>query len=172
MTPSDPFGLLAAKLHADAADPLVRTLYDRMQPISGPAGTVLTTQGQWTDRLYLLVDGTVQVTLHGAAGPIPLGEVRPGAWIGELQVVEPGPASATAQATSAFSALCLAGADVSAFIEADARSAALLIRSLLTDIAARLVQTSEDVLEQGVTQEAPDPGWARSLLSRVLGVGV
>jgi hypothetical protein len=59
-------------------------------------GQVLVEQGQPGDELYLLLDGVVAVEVDGA----PLGEVGPGAILGERAIVEAGRRTATLRAVT------------------------------------------------------------------------
>jgi CRP-like cAMP-binding protein len=56
-----------------------------------PAGTVLTRIGDPGDEFFLILDGTVSVEV-AAGQPVPL---RPGAFFGEMSLLDGGPRSAT-----------------------------------------------------------------------------
>ena len=60
------------------------------------AGQVLVEQGQPGDELYLLLDGVIAVEVDGA----PLGEVGPGAILGERAIIEAGRRTATLRAVT------------------------------------------------------------------------
>ena len=59
--------------------------------LDAPAGTVLTRVGDPGDEFFLILDGTVSVDV-AAGGPVPL---RPGAFFGEMSLLDGGPRSAT-----------------------------------------------------------------------------
>lgn len=60
------------------------------------ADQVVVRQGDRGDRLYLIVDGAVEVTVTGANGPVPLAVLGPGELFGEIALLSP---SARRQAT-------------------------------------------------------------------------
>lgn len=61
------------------------------------AGTVLFTEGEPGDVMYALVDGHIDVTLHGAH----LETLGPGSILGEMALVDASPRSSTAVAKEA-----------------------------------------------------------------------
>jgi hypothetical protein len=63
-----------------------------------PAGTALTEQGEQGDEVFLLLDGMLDVSVAGVV----VGEVAPGAIIGERAVLEDGVRTSTVRATTAI----------------------------------------------------------------------
>ena len=78
---------LSALIMRGGAKPSVRTL---------PAGTVLTTQGEPGDEVFLLLDGVVTVEVDGRQ----LAEIGPGAVLGERAALEGGVRTATVTAVT------------------------------------------------------------------------
>lgn len=66
------------------------------EEVDVPAGKVLMQEGESADAFYMIVDGTVRVERTGLA-PFELG---PGAFLGEIALVDHGPRTATATTTT------------------------------------------------------------------------
>lgn len=58
------------------------------------AGQTLLEYGKPSDRMYLVAEGDLAVRLPTSEGTVDLGSRGAGRWVGELGVIEPGPASA------------------------------------------------------------------------------
>jgi CRP/FNR family transcriptional regulator, cyclic AMP receptor protein len=68
------------------------------------AGDDIVTQGGRSARLYLIVDGTAEVRVHGSM----VVQIGPGDYFGEMAVIDGEPRAATVTATSPVSVLSLA----------------------------------------------------------------
>jgi CRP-like cAMP-binding protein len=66
-----------------------------LQPLTLAAGATLIEEGQSADTLYLVVDGTLRVTIDVAGKQRAVGVLEAGAIVGEVSLMDPGPASAT-----------------------------------------------------------------------------
>jgi len=71
-------------------------------------GDNIVTQGDPSARLYVIIDGTADVFVHGAK----VDTVGPGDYFGEIAVIDEQPRAATVTATSPISALSLANFNV------------------------------------------------------------
>jgi CRP-like cAMP-binding protein len=67
-------------------------------------GENIVTQGDPSARLYVIIDGTADVFVHGAK----VDAIGPGDYFGEIAVIDGQPRAATVTATSPLSALSLA----------------------------------------------------------------
>jgi CRP/FNR family transcriptional regulator, cyclic AMP receptor protein len=67
-------------------------------------GADIVTQGDPSARMYIIIDGTADVFVHGAK----VDAIGPGDYFGEIAVIDGQPRAATVTATSAVSALSLA----------------------------------------------------------------
>ncbi|MEN8161824.1 MAG: MFS transporter [Myxococcota bacterium] len=66
----------------------------------GPA-TVVVSQGDEADAVYLIIDGTVAVSAHGAVtGEVEVAELGPGEYFGEIGLLESAPRNATCTAST------------------------------------------------------------------------
>jgi len=71
-------------------------------------GVNIITQGDPSARLYVIIDGTADVFVHGAK----VDTIGPGDYFGEIAVIDDQPRAATVTATSPVSALSLANFNV------------------------------------------------------------
>jgi ATP-binding cassette subfamily B protein len=83
------------------------------------AGDVIVREGEHGDRLYLLVEGHVEVTVEGAAGQAKrLAELRDGDYFGEMALLSEAPRMASVRALSPTTSLVLARQPFLALLEA------------------------------------------------------
>ena len=64
-----------------------------------PAGTVIIKEGETQDRFYVVVAGKLAVTALASGTEVPLSIAEPGECLGEVSLLEPGPASANVTVT-------------------------------------------------------------------------
>jgi CRP-like cAMP-binding protein len=76
------------------------------------AGDDIVTQGDRSARLYIIVDGTAAIRVHGSM----VVEIGPGDYFGEMAVIDGEPRAATVTATTAISVLSLANFNVKALL--------------------------------------------------------
>jgi CRP/FNR family transcriptional regulator, cyclic AMP receptor protein len=76
------------------------------------SGDHIVTQGDPSARLYVIIDGTAEVFVHGAK----VDAIGPGDYFGEIAVIDGQPRAATVTATSPVSALSLANFNVKRLI--------------------------------------------------------
>ena len=96
------------------------------------AGQPLTTEGDFGHCLFLIEEGTADVTIDGA----PVGSVGPGDVVGEVAVLASGRRTATVVATSELRSIAIFKRDVWA-LDREAPTAARLLREALeTHLAA------------------------------------
>jgi CRP-like cAMP-binding protein len=62
------------------------------------SGDRLVEQGEWHDALLILGAGKAAVRLGSRSAPVELETIGPGDWIGEMEVLEPGPAPMSIEA--------------------------------------------------------------------------
>lgn len=85
------FPELATALGDDGSSELVRVL-ERQEVYAGEA---LIDEGTATDALFLVWDGELDVAVETPDGPRDIGQVGRGAFLGEVSLLDPGPATAT-----------------------------------------------------------------------------
>jgi bacteriocin-type transport-associated protein len=120
-----------------------------------PRGTVLIREGQPISELYVLLDGSLSVTLSALQGR-EIARLRSGEVLGELSFLDSRPPSATVAAAEEASVLAISRERLSAKLEQDLGFAARFYRALGVFLAARLRRTQarlgygpDDVPEQG-----------------------
>ncbi len=106
-----------------------------------PAETRMMTQDELNDRVYFLADGDVEVHVDCQGAMLKLGMRRGGSWVGELGFIEPGPASASVDATTDVEAWVLTHEAFDRLREEHPGAAASLTELVCRDVAARLRET-------------------------------
>ena len=98
------------------------------------AGDVLMTEGETGHEFFAIVDGEVGVTSGGET----VAKLGPGAYVGELALLDPGPRTATVTALRDTQAVLLSSREFYAAVD-DVQG---LSRTLLTGLARRLREAS------------------------------
>src|SRR3954453_2763735 len=98
------------------------------------AGDVLMSEGEAGHEFFVVVDGEVGVTSGGET----LAKLGPGAYVGELALLDPGPRTATVTALRDTTAVLLASPEFYAAVE----ESPVLARKLLAGMAHRLREIS------------------------------
>ena len=94
--------LEASPLFAALTRPGIEQLAAAATESDVAAGAIVVSQGEEADAVYLIVDGTVEVTAHGRApGDVIVADLGPGEYFGEIGLLEGAPRNATCQATTA-----------------------------------------------------------------------
>ncbi|MBN8527412.1 MAG: cyclic nucleotide-binding domain-containing protein [Planctomycetes bacterium] len=118
-------GLIDAQLDA---------LIGRIRTESVPAGAVLMREGERGDRLYCLVEGEVEVR----RGDRVLVRLGPGETLGEMEIIDMQPRSATVTALTPCVLYGLALRDILALQRSDLPAFTLVIMNLARDLSRRL----------------------------------
>ena len=100
-------------------------------------GDAVMTEGAAGDAFFLLQSGELRVTIGGKF----LSTLRPGACIGEMAVLEPGPRAATVTATRSSELLCFNRSRFEALLAADSLAAHKVVFALAKVVVQRLRQT-------------------------------
>ncbi len=103
-----------------------------------PAGTRLLRHGRLSDRAYLIVRGEVEVTLDCPETTLRLGRRPAGSWVGELGMIDPGPASANVDALTDLHVWILTHPAWNALRRERPAAAASLTELICRDVAMRL----------------------------------
>lgn len=140
------------------------------------AGDVLVTHGAPSGTLYFVVEGSFRATRPTRAGAVELGRVEAGAWLGEVGLIDQGPATATVVALTAGKLLALDHDGLERLLSDDPELACAILRRVTRTLAARLRRTSAGVLEAMDDQEvrlAPgsEPGWVTRAMNWLGGGG-
>ncbi len=126
-------GLPESDLHALSA---------RMRKRTAGPGRAFFREGESGQELFVLVSGRVSITVRGADGEeIELSRVGPGAFFGEMALLEKAPRSATCAAVETSTCLVLGASDFEALLVEQPRAAAGVLDRMLGIAAGRLLTT-------------------------------
>jgi len=136
-------------------------------------GEVLIRAGEAPAGLLVVLTGTLAVRA-GEEVEIDLARVGPGEWVGEVALLDPGPASASVVALTTGTLKILSSEALARFGQQDPKGARLLTRLLSRSLAARLRSVTGKVLsyqgERPTLTEAPQArGWLSRLFAAVGG---
>lgn len=129
-------------------DEAASVLLDRMIPVRVRAGADLLVHGEPADALYLLCDGSLEVSLDLDGRRLELGQVQAGAWLGEVNLVDGGPASATVRVTRDARLMRLTRDDLAELRSSHPAVALALTRSLNRDLAHRVRRCSAGLVHR------------------------
>ena len=156
----------------------VDVLFAALGHVSLRADEILLAYGRPSDTLYLVWEGKLAITLDAGGETVALGEASPGQWIGEVSVIEPGPASVAVTALQDCTLLTFSHGDFQRFGEKQPRAASAMHRILSNGLATRIRSSSTSVIaydgEGRLILERPsktEKHQLRRLLARLLGAG-
>lgn len=115
-----------------------RKLLDRGLWSGGPEGARLTREGEPPEHLFYIAEGEVSIRASGAE----VATCGPGTLIGELSLVDDGPASATAIATSPLRYWTIPTATVRSLRDSDVDISLALEAGIAQAIKAKLVEAN------------------------------
>ncbi len=168
----DPKTQLCRRLVPGIKPDEAQALLDRMSRVTRHPGAVVLCEGEHSDALYFVSEGLLRVTVDGPDGELTLAEVQPEHWVGEVGLIDGGPASATVSAAEESVLYRLASDDLIELRVSQPRLATALLRTLSVDLAARIRHSNDFLVTQlGGTTATARPvqsGWLTSALSRLL----
>lgn len=141
------------------------------------AGERVLTQGVQSDSLLLIHRGTMSARLQADDETVELGARVPGSWVGELGMIEPGPASAHVDADEGGEVWVLTHAEFEEMLRDHPRVAAGLLEGISRDVSDRIRHCSGATIERDrdgtlVLEPADDePEGFIGLIRRLLGWG-
>lgn len=132
------FPSLALGLEPDGLAALLQVLeYESLN-----AGETLIAEGTDSDALYLVWSGSLAVAVATAAGEQEVGRVGPGALLGEVSLMDPGPASATVRSDLGCTALVLPRQRLEELWTGHPRVAAKFLQQIAREVAQRIRQNT------------------------------
>jgi CRP-like cAMP-binding protein len=108
-------------------------------------GDILIDEGDNQDALFLVVTGNFHVQTEVTGRSILLGTMKAGNTIGEVNVFDPGNASASVVSKSISQVWKIDRARLEEYLEAHPRTAARLLVNISTQLSMRLRKTNEKV---------------------------
>lgn len=148
----------------------LRVLQPLLETHAHPAGAVVIQEGEAAPGLLLLDEGLLSVR----TGPeLELSRVFPGDAVGEVALLDGGPASATVVALQPVKLRLLRPEALAEYARRDPKGARLLVRLLSVRLAARLREVTGKVLTWSGERPSlqPPPPRARSWFQRLFGAG-
>jgi CRP-like cAMP-binding protein len=139
----------------------ITALLTAMSVITVATGEQLITYRGRSDRLFFIWQGQLRVWVEADHRPLVLGEIGPGKWVGEVTVLDGGPATATVAAVEASTLLALSREAFERLRDSHPRIAARLVQALCRDLANRLRRTR-------LSLNGDDSGWV-SQAGRLIG---
>jgi len=125
-------------------------------------GDVLLTAGTPSDCAYLIVRGSLEVAIDVAVGHAVLGTADAGNWVGEVSLLDGGPATATVTAGMPARVLCLSKPALDELRKSSPRIATVLVREMTIAVVGR-VRRASDRLEDLRVPTIPPPGASDSV---------
>jgi CRP-like cAMP-binding protein len=118
-------------IFASASRPLLERLASRAEERDYADGTQIIVQGEDADYLYVLIEGTVEVTSSGEAGgpPVPIRTMVAPTYFGEIGILEHIPRTANVTATGDCRCALIDGAELLEAIRTANASSSMLARS-------------------------------------------
>lgn len=171
MTKSTDQTLLAQAL----GEPDAALLLPFLDVVTVADGTALLTEGAPSRDLYLLTEGELTIVHESPQVRIVLGQRPAGSWIGEVGVVDHGPASVSVIANGPCRLLRIDHAALIRLADDRPDVASVLLRHITRQLAERIASSSSGILEQiapGQTRvRKPEAvrGWAASILGWLTG---
>lgn len=113
--------------------------------ISLAEGEVLIDEGHQQDALFMVVSGTFHVQTVVTGRPVLLGTLKAGDTVGEINMFDPGEASASVVSKSFSEIWRIDRTRLEQYLEAHPRTAARLLVNVATQLSKRLRKTNEKV---------------------------
>lgn len=129
------FSSLAKQFHSPE---ILKTILQSMDIDHVPAGTRLIEYDGPCSTLYLVWDGLLSASIEDREGKITLGDIGPGEWIGEVTLIEPGPASASVSTVEDSTLLSMSHEAFSKLRDRHPAAAGALMHTLSLNLAERL----------------------------------
>jgi CRP/FNR family cyclic AMP-dependent transcriptional regulator len=108
-------------------------------------GEVLIDEGHNQDALFMVVSGTFHVQTVVTGRPVLLGTLKAGDTIGEINMFDPGQASASVVSKSFSEVWRIDRGRLEQYLEAHPRTAARLLVNIATQLSKRLRKTNQKV---------------------------
>jgi len=171
MVSENPAATLTLRLLPDADLEQAEQLAAVMTPEVLLAGDPVIEQGASSAGLWFVREGRLSVEVDGGAGPVQVATIEPGHWVGEVSLLNPGPASATVRAAEPCELWHLTPEALDQ-LRVDAPLVALdMLQTLSRDLVERIRATDHHLRDRlGVPHPEDAPtGWFGGALKRLFG---
>jgi len=133
-----PLGILAGLCDQSLKNLSAYGRYDRI-----PAGTEIIREGAMQDRFYVVVAGQLAVSSRTGGKDVPLSTAKAGECLGEVSLLEPGPASATVRVVEEATLWSMDIGDLRAYLSMHAGGAGALLMGMASCLSQRLRQANK-----------------------------
>jgi CRP-like cAMP-binding protein len=138
--------LRTLELFATLPEARLKSLGEKLEPVSVEDGKAFIVEGAKSDGLYYVLSGRVRVAKRlGEGGEKDLAFAGPGECLGEMEILREGTRSASAYAAGRVELLRLKSADLKAWLESDPVAASRFFAGLAEVQSGRLRRTSDEV---------------------------
>ena len=115
------------------------------EAIDANHGDTIITEGDEQDSLFLIIMGSFHVQTETTGRVVLLGNMKAGDTIGEVNIFDPGKASASVVAKSMAQAWKIDRSSLERYLEENPEAAARLLVTVATQLSKRLRKTNEKV---------------------------
>lgn len=122
-------------------------------------GDVLIAEGEPQDSLYVILSGKLHIVTNTAERPILLAALGSGDSIGEVNLFDPGTASASVVVKTSAVVWSLSRSELDAFLEADPGIGVEVLRGLLAQVCKR-IRTMNEKLTTNNERAEIDQSWS------------
>jgi CRP/FNR family cyclic AMP-dependent transcriptional regulator len=122
------------------------------------AGTEVIREGETQSRFYVVISGEVSISANCGGRDIPLSTAKAGECLGELSLLEPGPASASIRVTIDAVLWSMDIDELRAYILADTGDAGILLMGMASCLSYRLRKANQLIGQHHVVPLETPPG--------------
>lgn len=112
--------------------------YDRF-----PVGTEIIREGELQDRFYVVVEGQLAVSANSCGKEVPLSMAQPGECLGEVSLLEPGPASASIRVVNDATLWSMDIGELRDYLMAHTGDAGILLMGMASCLSYRLRKANQ-----------------------------
>ncbi|MEW5740425.1 MAG: cyclic nucleotide-binding domain-containing protein [Myxococcota bacterium] len=113
---------------------------------SYPQGTPLFAENMVSDSMLVIAEGKVALSIRSDKGELPMGELGPGDWLGELSLIQTGQRACTATASTAVTAYEIRQADFQKLMGSKPQACMKLLMAICTHFGQK-VMANKDALK-------------------------
>jgi CRP-like cAMP-binding protein len=115
-----------------------------------PAGIEIIREGELQNRFYVVVDGVLTVSARARNMDMPLSEAHAGECLGEISLLEPGPASASVRVKQDATLWSMDIAELRAYLSEHCGGAGALLMGMASCLSKRLRQANQLIAKHHV----------------------
>jgi CRP-like cAMP-binding protein len=116
-----------------------------------PAGTEIIREGEMQDRFYVVVAGKLSVSARAGDTEMALSSAKEGECLGEVSLLEPGPATASVRIVEDATLWSMNIGDLRAYLAAHAGGAGALLMGMASCLSKRLRQANQLIAKHHMT---------------------